>query len=780
MEEERLPKGDDHETSPESTKEMTEKIAILEKKVECQNDEISLLKSALADALRRLQCLEERKPHTGSAKPKRPHSASDSTFSKPSPQAKKPETQKLGVSPNNSFVSSPARSTPKPHSGESSAKKNQIRRKSSNSGLTKEEQAEKDAAAIKFQLRGRSLNVYAPTNYSEDDHSGEAPDRKLQLEWVFGYRGKDCRNNLYYLPSHEIVYNTAAVVVLYNPISKTQRHYTEHTDDIKCLALHPNKEIIATGQVAGHAKKEGKPHVRVWNALTLQTLKVVGLGTFQRGLSCIAFSVEDNGQHIVAVDDGNDHYLSVWDWDNKKKIAEAKGGNEAVLALDFHPNDSKRIITCGKSHIAFWKLTGEKKIEKKMGVFEKHPKPKYMLCFAFGQSGEVISGDSNGNIFIWENGSNHISQEITAAHEGPIFSIETSGDGVFLTGGGKDKKVFLWDNNYNKTDKQLEIPDDSGAVRSATWGPIVRGEKSVLIGTTKNCILQVGFDEKIDCLTKGHFEETWGLCVHPSRPLFATCGYDKNLFLWNSEEKSIVWNKQLANPLQSACFHPNGNLLAVATQNNKWQVLDSNTGEEFFSCEIGSEQHDCIKYSPDGKYLAVGSHDNFIYIFTVSEDGKQYKKHGKLSGHSSYITHLDWSKDSQFLQSNSGDYEILYWQSKDCRQVSSAYSMRDVEWDSWSCVLGFPVRGIWPEGADGTDINTCTRSSNAQYLASGDDSGSINLFTYPCPKPKSVPNVARGHSSHVTGVCFLATDSHVVSTGGKDNTVMQWRVQNQS
>ena len=50
--------------------------------------------------------------------------------------------------------------------------------------------------------------------------------------------------------------------------------------------------------------------------------------------------------------------------------------------------------------------------------------------------------------------------------------------------------------------------------------------------------------------------------------------------------------------LQSVCFHPNGDLLAVATQNNKFRVLDANTGDESFSCEIGSEQHDCIKYSP--------------------------------------------------------------------------------------------------------------------------------------------------------------------------------------
>lgn len=32
-------------------------------------------------------------------------------------------------------------------------------------------------------------------------------------------------------------------------------------------------------------------------------------------------------------------------------------------------------------------------------------------------------------------------------------------------------------------------------------------------------------------------------------------------------------------------------------------------------------------------------------------------------GHSSFITHLDWSVDSQYLVSNSGDYEILYCKS---------------------------------------------------------------------------------------------------------------------
>ena len=49
----------------------------------------------------------------------------------------------------------------------------------------------------------------------------------------YGYRGKDCRNNLYLLPTGEMVYFVAGVVVLYNVDDQMQRHYTGHTDDVK-------------------------------------------------------------------------------------------------------------------------------------------------------------------------------------------------------------------------------------------------------------------------------------------------------------------------------------------------------------------------------------------------------------------------------------------------------------------------------------------------------------------------------------------------------------------
>lgn len=65
----------------------------------------------------------------------------------------------------------------------------------------------------------------------------------------FSYRGYDCRNNLFYTQTGEVVYHIAAVAVVYNRQQHTQRLYLGHDDDILSLSIHPVKDYVATGQV---------------------------------------------------------------------------------------------------------------------------------------------------------------------------------------------------------------------------------------------------------------------------------------------------------------------------------------------------------------------------------------------------------------------------------------------------------------------------------------------------------------------------------------------------
>jgi len=56
---------------------------------------------------------------------------------------------------------------------------------------------------------------------------------RILTAYRYGYRGRDCRSNLYLLPTGEMVYFVAGVVVLYNVEEQSQRHYLGHTDDVK-------------------------------------------------------------------------------------------------------------------------------------------------------------------------------------------------------------------------------------------------------------------------------------------------------------------------------------------------------------------------------------------------------------------------------------------------------------------------------------------------------------------------------------------------------------------
>ncbi|KAM7385995.1 hypothetical protein PAMP_002023 [Pampus punctatissimus] len=649
---------------------------------------------------------------------------------------------------------------------------------------TREKNSQAEGNHIKMFMRGRPITMFIPSDVENyEDVRSELPSERLKLEWVYGYRGRDCRANVYLLPTGEIVYFIASVVVLFNYEERTQRHYLGHTDCVKCLAIHPDKIRIATGQIAG-VDKDGRalqPNVRVWDSVSLSTLQIIGLGTFERGVGSLAFSKADSGQHLSVIDDCNDHMLTVWDWQKKSKIAEIKTTNEVVLVVEFHPTDPNTIVTCGKSHIFFWTWTGTS-LARKQGIFGKYEKPKFIQCLAFLSTGDILTGDSGGVLLVWTRSSAEtptgkgprafqISRQVKG-HEGSVFCLCEMRSGTLLTGGGKDRRIVLWDHEL-RAERDIEVPDQYGTIRAVSEG---KGDE-FLVGTSRNFILRGTFNDGFTVEVQGHTDELWGLASHPTRELFLTCAQDRLVCVWNSNNHRLQWSRTLEEHGHCADFHPSGTVVTIGTHSGKWYVLDAESTDLVAIHTDGNEQLSVMRFSADGGLLAVGSHDNFIYLYTVSERGRKYSRYGKCTGHSSYITHLDWSPDNNFIMSNSGDYEILYWDVPNgCKLIRNRSECKDIDWATYTCVLGYHVFGVWPEGSDGTDINALIRSHNRKVIALADDFCKVHLFAYPCSTPKAPSHKYSAHSSHVTNVSFLYNDSHLISTGGKDTSIMQWRL----
>ncbi|XP_035288907.1 echinoderm microtubule-associated protein-like 4 isoform X3 [Anguilla anguilla] len=802
------------DASADGSAEFPDRVSLMDLRLQAQEDEITLLKSSLADALRRLRLHDEQIPllkqHLIAVNPAAAralnHVCCSDGFSR---------TRKFS---SNSVTDSPRFSATRVRRTNSCDKllkdaqdkplKQKLGRKAASSAnlLTRSTSLENRAKdqisspgstgsrrgtygqghSIKMFIRGRPITMYIPSNIQNyEDLKMELPSEKLELDWVYGYRGRDCRANLYLLPTGEAVFFIACVVVLYDINKRTQRHYLKHTDCVRCLAIHPDRVRVASGQSAGVDKdgKASQAFVHIWDSCTLVTLQQIGLGSFERGVGSVAFSHADSGAFLCVIDDSNEHMMSVWDCAKGTKHAEIKSTNEAVFAVEFNPNDSNNIITSGKSHVYFWTLSGGA-LSKKQGIFGKYKKPKFIQCFVFSGTGDVLTGDSEGNILTWGKSAADVKtlgkgaketyqiMRQTRAHEGSVFTLCVLQGGGILSGGGKDRRVIRWSVDL-APERECEIPEQFGAVRTIAD---VDGEE-LLVGTTRNAILRGTFSDGFVAIVQGHMDEMWGLATHPSQNIFLTCGHDRQVCLWNTEDHRLDWTTTLEESGLCADFCPNGNVVSVGLNTGRWVVLDLQTREVVSDYTDGNEQLSVMRYSPDGSFLAVGSHDNFIYIYNVTENGRRYARFGKCTGHSSFITHLDWSKDGKYIMSNSGDYEILYWDvAGGCKLLRNRFESKDREWASYTCVLGFHVMGVWLEGSDGTDINALCRSHSERVVAVADDFCKVHLFQYPCPKPKAPSHKYEGHGSHVTNVRFTHNDSHLISMGGKDTCVLQWKV----
>ena len=75
----------------------------------------------------------------------------------------------------------------------------------------------------------------------------EKVNPSLELEYIYGYRCHDSRNNLRYTAEGRMVYHTAGVGVVLSQRNNTQAFMLEHDDDILCLTTDAAGRYCATG-----------------------------------------------------------------------------------------------------------------------------------------------------------------------------------------------------------------------------------------------------------------------------------------------------------------------------------------------------------------------------------------------------------------------------------------------------------------------------------------------------------------------------------------------------
>ncbi|KAI8515105.1 Echinoderm microtubule-associated protein-like 5, partial [Branchiostoma belcheri] len=583
------------------------------------------------------------------------------------------------------------------------------------------------------------------------------------------YRAQDCRNNLHYTRNGEVVYHVAAVGIVYERDSHSQRFYLQHTDDILCLAKHPTDDIFATGQV-------GKdPTIHVWESENMDSLAVLQ-GQHARGVCELDFTAAGTRLASVGLDD--DHSIVIWDWKTATPLAKTRGHKDKIFGVQWNPYDSARFVTIGIKHIKFWTMSGNS-FTSKRGIFGSAGEINSMVSVAHGGTPEdVFTGAPSGQVYVWR--GNNLARTVQA-HSGPCFSVKVDGHDILTA--GKDGVVCVWTEGFSKCVKRYTINrhflqnpraallEDKPPVRT-----VCAGEGTVLVGTKNGEVLELDrATGKFGILAQGHMgkhleNELWGLAAHPSKHVVATVSDDRTLRLWDVAENVMLAARRLDTGGRCADFSPDGRMLAVGLNNGSFFVLNPETWEIKTKFHHRKEKISDIRFSPDGKYLAVASHENHVDVYNM-EKGKRV---GICKGASSYITHIDWEGTGRVLQVNSGARERLFFEIPRCKHLPMREPDKTLQWYTWTSVLGPLSSGVWPAGCDVTDVNAVSASHDWSLLAAADDFGFVKLFRFPCDGDYAKFKKYLGHSSHVTNVRWSHDDTRLVTSGGMDTSLMVW------
>ena len=638
-----------------------------------------------------------------------------------------------------------------------------------------DEDSDTSDAELDSELEEETQITYDRTKYKEDAVKttkkrgtvtrAPAPDNGLLLDFVFGYRGYDCRNNIHFTAENEVAYHVAAVGILYNSEKHTQRFYTKHTDDILCLALHPMKDFAATGQVGRD------PAIHIWDIQKTATISILK-GQHQRGVCSVDFS--SDGKLLASVGLDDNHSIVIWGWRKGEKLATVRGHKSRIFSVRWKQGSNESLVSVGVKHINFWTMKGAS-LTSKRGVFGKAGKAVTMLCCVFSKTSDhCISGGENGMVYIWA-GSN--LKSCVQAHSGAIHAVIALDKG-FVTG-GKDAKVILWDDTFENQLKTYSLSSFKTQNPVLNLNPvqavrgIALGKGKIVVGTRGGNIFEIDKGGKVELLIGGHSEgELWGLAPHPTEQLFATVSDDKTVKVWDAGEKALVLNKALSVESRSVAFSNTGEMMAIGHKNGAVTIMKTDDYTEVKSLHHRKENISDMKFSPNkDKYIAVASHDNFVDVYSVPD----FKRVCVCKGASSYLTHVDWDKTGDLLMINSGAKEVLFYDiPKGTRIPLRKSDIGSQEWDSWTSVLSGQCEGIWPAQSDVTDVNSAHVSHNGNLIATGDDFGFVKLFDFPAVQKHAKCKKYVGHSAHVTNVRWTKGDNFLVTTGGGDTSVMIW------
>ena len=237
-----------------------------------------------------------------------------------------------------------------------------------------------------------------------------------------------------------------------------------------------------------------------------------------------------------------------------------------------------------------------------------------------GDGTALATGSYDGQARIWSAGGKLVST--LSKHKGPIFSLKWSRSGKYLLSGSVDKTAIVWEAATGSAKQQFAFHKEP--TLDVDW----RDDEVFASCSTDKMIYvcELGQQNFVKAFA-GHRDEVNAIKWDPSGRLLASCSDDYTAKLWSMGRDSCVHDLRdhsreiytiKWSPTGQGSANPSANLLlASASFDATVRLWDPEAGACSHVLDKHREPVYSVAFSPDGQYLASGSFDRCMHIWSV-------------------------------------------------------------------------------------------------------------------------------------------------------------------
>ncbi|MDF1729841.1 MAG: hypothetical protein P1U53_19055, partial [Sulfitobacter sp.] len=332
-----------------------------------------------------------------------------------------------------------------------------------------------------------------------------------------------------------------------------------HQSAIRCAALHPNGDLLATGTLSGH--------VYLWDLKKPEVPPMVRLA--EGALDCISFSPDGDSIAIGGA-------KGAWMGKNKDTAFRALPGHEGkVVDLAFAP-DGGELATCAWDSVVrvFSSAGGPALRENRAGY-----RP---LFVAWSQEGHrLLSAGIDMRFSLWNPSPPMDARRLPGLNSAIHWAAFTS-DGEGALALDDDGQLILF--HTPRHAPASGRPNPPAILAQHSSGPVhvaiaTQAAKAVSGGTNGEVLLHDLDSRTVQAVHRGWVQGIRHLAIRPDGKQVAIVDGIGRLGLWNGEDGSALRPPGVQQQIQRVCFDRSGRLLAAGDALGQVLVWDTQSGE---------------------------------------------------------------------------------------------------------------------------------------------------------------------------------------------------------